>query len=80
MLDSGAVGNVMPFEICKKLNLPLTTSPKKVTQVDKIEVKVIEMLPNTQIQIAFEPRMQQHIDIQVIDIPDSYGILLSRDW
>lgn len=44
MVDVGAAGNVMPYETCKKLKLSIMESPKKVTQLDKSEVKVIGMV------------------------------------
>lgn len=77
LVDSGAQGNIMPVGVWKTLNIPLSYSPKKVTQLDQIEVKVIEMLIDVHIQIASEPRIQQRIDVQVVEIPDIYGMLLS---
>jgi len=33
-----------------------------------------------QMHSASDPRVSQFIDIQVVDIPVNYGMLLSRDW
>jgi len=48
--------------------------------LDKSEVKVVGELLNVHMQVALEPRVQHFMDIQVIDILDAYGMLLSRDW
>jgi hypothetical protein len=32
------------------------------------------------IRLAYDPRVHQVIDIIVVDIPEAYGLLLSRDW
>jgi hypothetical protein len=80
LVDSGASGNVMPYSVCNKLRLTPTESTKKVVQLDRSEVTVIGVLNNVHIQLSSEPRIQQYIDIQVVDIPEAYGMLLSRDW
>ena len=32
------------------------------------------------IQLFADPRVFQFIDIMVVDIPEAYGLILSRDW
>jgi len=32
------------------------------------------------IRISSNPKVHQNIDIIVVDIPDNYGMILSRDW
>lgn len=80
LVDYGAMENIMPLEIWKQLGLPITKSPTRVTQLDKLEVKVIGMLSGVHVQIALEPRIVQYLDIQEVDIPISYGIVLSKEW
>lgn len=80
LVDGGAGGNIMPYETCKKLNLSIVESPKKVTQLDKIEVRVVGMVMDEHIQIAADPRIVQYIDIQIVDIPKYYGLILAKDW
>lgn len=36
-------------------------------------------LNNIHMQLAADPRIQSCIDISVVDIPDGYNMLLSRD-
>lgn len=70
----------MPYEVCKALHLPIAESPDGITQLDSTLVKVVGMVHNLRIQIAFEPQIERDIDIQVVQIPPKYGMLLSRDW
>jgi len=76
MMDSGALANVMPLGICKTLGLTPTKSAKVITQLDKIEVNVIGKLMHIQMQLTSDPRVSQFIDIQVVDIPVNYGMLI----
>lgn len=79
LVDGGVGGNVMPYETCKKLNLPIVQSPKKVTQLDKTKVRVVGMVMDKYIQIAANPHIVQYIDIQIVDIPEYYGLILAKD-
>lgn len=79
LVDLGTSTNVMPLSICNALGLHPAKSLKKVTQLDKTEVSVIGELTHIHMQLASDPRIQYYIDIQVVDIPDTYGMLISRD-
>jgi hypothetical protein len=80
LVDSGASSNVMPLSICKKLNAVPLKSDKHVIQLDRTQVKVMGELKDVMIRIATHPKFVQVIDIIVVDIPEAYGLLLSRDW
>jgi ribonuclease HI len=80
LVDSGASSNVMPLSICKKLNAVPLKSDKHVIQLDITQVKVIGELKDVMIRMATHPKFVQVIDIIVVDIPEAYGLLLSRDW
>jgi len=43
-------------------------------------VKVIGELKDVLIWMTTKPQYTQVIDIVVVDIPEAYGMLLSRDW
>jgi hypothetical protein len=51
-----------------------------VIQLDTTQVKVMGELRDVMIRIATHPKFVQVIDIIVVDIPEAYGLLLSRDW
>lgn len=55
LLDLGAIGNVIPFSICKNLVLIPVQSDKKVIQLDKIEVNVVGELKNVYVQVTSYP-------------------------
>jgi hypothetical protein len=76
----GASSNFMPLFICKKLNIVPLKSDKHVIQLDKPQVKVMGELKDVMIIIAMHPKFFQVIDIIIVDIPEAYGLFLSRDW
>ena len=80
MVDSGASTNVMPTSVAKKINAQIQKSGIKILQLDRSRVQVIGELKNIQIRLVSNPDVWQIIDIIVVDIPEAYGLLLSRDW
>jgi ribonuclease HI len=80
LVDSRASSNVMPLAICYKLGVVPLKSDKHVIQLDRTQVKVMGELKDVMIRIATHPSFVQVIDIIVVDIPEAYGLLLSRDW
>jgi hypothetical protein len=80
LVDSRASSNVMPYSICKKLNVVPTRCSTHITQLDRSEVKVIGELKDVLIRVASNPKVHQVIDIVMEDIPEAYGLVLSRDW
>jgi hypothetical protein len=80
MVDSRASSNVMPLKVCEKLNAKPEESDIQIIQLDRSSVKVIGELKNVLIRLESNPKVHQTIDIIVVDIPDTYGLLLSRDW
>jgi ribonuclease HI len=80
MVDSGASSNVMPWSVCQKINAEVEPSSLKIIQLDRTDVKVIGELKNVLIILSSNPKVHQVIDIIVVDIPEVYGMFLSRDW
>lgn len=80
LVDVGASLNVMPFSICKKLNATPLKSSIHIIQLEITEVKVKVELKDVLIVFFVNPGIHQTIDIIVVDISESYGVLLSRDW
>lgn len=66
----------MPLVVCKALGITPTPSRRKVTQLDKTEVNIVGEMNRIPMQIDADPRVQQVIDIQVVYILDTYGIIL----
>jgi hypothetical protein len=70
----------MPLSICKRINGQPIPSPSQIIQLDRTVVKVIGELKDVLIRLSSDPRVCQFIDIMVVDIPEAYGLILSRDW
>ena len=41
---------------------------------------VVGELHNIHMQLASDPRMKHMVDISVVDVADTYGSILDRDW
>ena len=80
LIDLGDSCNVMPFSIAQRLGVTPQPSNQVVIQLDKTKVKFIGVLKDVQIQLTVNPHIQDIIDIQVVNIPETYGLLLSREW
>ena len=80
MVDSGASSNVMPYSVCRKLNAKIMPCTTQIVQLDRSNVKVLGELKEVLIRLSSDPRVHQIIDIIVADIPEVYGLFLSRDW
>jgi hypothetical protein len=52
----------------------------KIIQLDRTDVKVMGELKNVLIILSSNPKVHQVIDIIVVDIPEVYGMFLSREW
>src|SRR5713101_4756508 len=80
LVDSGASINVMPISVCKKINGQFKPTTWRVVQLDRTDVKVIGEMEDVLIRLASNDKVCQVINIVVADIPDAYGLVLSRDW
>jgi hypothetical protein len=80
MVDSGASSNVMPLSVCQKINVEVKPSDLKIIQLDRTNVTVVGELKDVLIRLSSNPKVHQVIDIVVVDIPEVYGMFLSRDW
>ena len=80
LVDSGASTNVMPLSVCKKLNIRPEKTDAKIIQLDRSQVPAVGELNNVIIRLSSDSRVHQCIDIVIVDIPEAYGLLLSRDW
>jgi hypothetical protein len=80
MVDSGASSNSMPWFVCQNINVEVQPSTLKLIHLDRTSVKVIGELRNVLIRLSSNPKVHQVIDIIVVDIPEVYGLFLSRDW
>ena len=48
--------------------------------MDAREVEVVGIILNLQVKLAKYPDIDMTMDVVVIDVPDNWGMLLSRKW
>ena len=70
----------MMYYVCKNLNVEPQICKTKIIQLDRSHVKVFGELKDVLIHLASNYKVIQLIDIIVVDIPEAYGVILSRDW
>ena len=80
LVDSGASSNVMPYSVCKNINAQPKMCRTKIIQLDISHVKVMGELKDVMIRLSSNSKVHQVIDVIVVDIPEAYGVILSRDW
>lgn len=80
LVDSNASSNVMPHVVAKRLQAIPDKTETRIMQLDRTNVRVIGELKDVLIWMAAKPQYTQVINIEVVDIPEAYGMLLSRDW
>ena len=66
--------------MCTKLNITPKKSVVHIVQLDKTRVEVIGEILSVSIRLSSNPKVLQVIDILAADIPEFYGLILSRDW
>jgi hypothetical protein len=79
LVDLGASSNVMLYLVCKKLKAWPNICRKKIIQLDQYHVKVMGELKDVLIRLSSNSNVHQTIDVIVVDIPEAYGVILSRD-
>ena len=77
LVDSGSSVNVMPLEVCKRINGQPEPTTWEVVQLDRTGVKVVGEMNNVLIRLFTNNKICQFIDIMVADIPDGYGLILN---
>ena len=80
LVDLGASSIVMLYSICNKLNAQSQICKKNIIQLDRSHVKVLGELKDVLIHLSLNSKVHQTINIIVVDIPEAYGVILSRDW
>lgn len=68
----------MPLSISQNLGVTPQPTNQIVIQFDKIEVNVIRLLKAVHIQLTIDPRIQDIINIHVIEFLEIYDLLLTR--
>ena len=80
MLDSGASSNLMTRKVMEQLNLRVTRPYYNVCAMDEREDEVVGIILNLQVKLAKYTNINMSMDVVVINVPDNWGMLLSRKW
>ena len=80
LVDLGESLNVMSLLVYRKINGKPKPSTWRVVQLDRTNVKVIGEMEDVLIRLSSNEKVCQFIDIVVADMPEAYGLVLSRDW
>jgi hypothetical protein len=79
MMDSGASANVMTLRVMRQLGLEITRPYGNVCGIDSKAISAYGLIENLEVRLARYPEIVFVMDI-VVDIPDIWGMLLSRKW
>lgn len=80
LLDSSAYENVILLLVANKINTQWDKHDAGIIQLDISLLWAIGDLKNVLIHLSYDHRVHQWINIVVMGIPKSHGLLLSRHW
>jgi hypothetical protein len=80
MYDYGASSNIMTKRIMERLGLKITRPYHNVCAMDSREIETHGIIIGLQVKLAFHPDIAFKMDVLVIDVPDAWGMLISRKW
>lgn len=77
LIDGGAVVNLMSEEVARSLGLPLTENSDILIRTATNEIRCVKYCTKFDVRIA---GVTATITVHVLDIPQSYSLLLGRRW
>lgn len=77
LIDGGAVVNLMPEEVARRLKLTLTENSDILIRTATNEIRCVKYCTKFDVCIA---GVTATITVHVLDIPQSYSLLLGRRW
>jgi hypothetical protein len=80
MLDFGASHNLMPKTTMENLGLEITRPYHDLYLFDSRKVKCLGMIKDLVVNLAQIPVKSILMDVDVVDVPAKYDMLLSRSW
>jgi hypothetical protein len=80
MLDSGAGANMMSLKVMRQLGLETTRPYRNVCGIESRAIPTHGVVENVKVHLARYPEIVLLIDIVVVDVPDVWGMLLSRKF
>jgi hypothetical protein len=80
MLDTGAGANMMSFKVMQQLGLKVTRPYRNVCGFESKAIPTHGVIENVKVCLKEYPEKVIHMDIVVVDIPNVWGMLLSRKF
>jgi hypothetical protein len=80
MLDTGAGANMMYLKVMQQMGLKVTRPYKNVCGIESKYVPTHGVIENIEVRLKEFPEKIVYIDIIVVDVPDVWGMLLSRNF
>jgi hypothetical protein len=80
MLDTGASANMMSLKVMRQVGLKVTRPYRNVCGFESKAIPTHEVVANVEVFLKKYSEKLFHIDIVVVDVPDVWGMLLSRKF
>jgi hypothetical protein len=80
MLDTGDGANMMSLKVMQQMGLKVTRPYRNVCGFESKAIPTHGVVENVEVQLKEFPEKTVHIDIIVVDVPDVWGMLLSRKF
>jgi hypothetical protein len=80
MLDSGVGANMMSLKVMEKLGLKATQPYRDVCGFESRGMPIHGLVENVKVCLGKYLEKVIHMDIVVVDVPDVWGMLLSRKF
>jgi hypothetical protein len=80
MLDTGVGANMMSLKVMRQVGLKVTRPYRNVCGFKSKAIPTNGVVENVEVRLKEYPEKMVHIDIVVVDVPDVWGMLLSRKF
>jgi hypothetical protein len=80
MFDFGPSSNIITKKVMQQLNLNVTRPYHNVCAMDSMEINNVGIILNLRVRLAAHQDITVVMDLLVIDVPDAWGMLMSRKW
>jgi hypothetical protein len=80
MLDTGAGANMMSLKVMQQMGLKVTRPYRNVCGFESKAIPTHGVIENIEVRLKEFPEKIVHIDIIVFDVPNVWGMLLSRKF
>jgi hypothetical protein len=80
MLDSKSYFNMMILKVMNQLEMEFTGPYANVCRFESKGVKVYDLMEGLEVHLADYPDFPIIMDVVVFYIPDTWGMILSREW